>query len=344
MNDPKWYGKVFLGIFALTAAVGIVLIVLTSVSINRGIQSAQEKNGFIIPRQVQYPKNTIAVLNIFSAISYTSEDGFLGRSAEGGTITWIDLLQSVEYNPNVKAVILRINSPGGTVAATQELYNQILRLKKSGKTVVVSMGDIAASGAYYIACAADYIIANPGTLTGSIGVIMANWDFSGLMKKFGVGYNVVKSGKNKDLFSSYRKMTDEETEVLKGVVMDTYDQFLKAVMKGRRMKQATLAPLADGRIFTGRQALKARLIDAVGDFEDAIDKTADLADIKGSPNVTELRQDNRSILKYLNMSVDGIAKRFGLRTNPVIGEIGRAGSTETPSGNNASPVFYLYRP
>lgn len=338
MNDQKWFGRIFISLIALSIAVGLALTVLTAAGIGKGSPVLSDKPSLFTAKQALYPGDTIAVLNLFSPIYYSSDDGYLGLE-RNGSIYWVSVLRSIEENPNVKAVILRINSPGGTIAATQELYNEIYRLKESGKIVTVSMGDIAASGAYYISCAADYIMANPGTLTGSIGVIMANFDLSGLMKKFGVGYNVIKSGKNKDLFSSYRKLEPEEEKLLQDVVMDSYEQFFRAVVKGRKIKSTDLRPLADGRIFTGRQALKMKLIDGLGDFEDTIDKTVKLAGIKGEPNIVELKPEVRGFLKYITSSLSGLTGKM----NPLGREIDAIGRSAGRLNGNTSPVMYLYQ-
>lgn len=279
-----------------------------------------------------YPRDTIAVLNIFSIIRFSEDSDIFGIRTSGATY-WLELLKSIENEPNVKALIVRLNSPGGTVAAVQELYNEILRLRAMGKIVTVSIGDIAASGAYYISCASDYIVANPGSLVGSIGVIMSGLDLTELFKKIGIGYNVIKSGKNKDIFASYRKMTDEEYKLLSDIIIDTYDQFFQAVSIGRNIKPFVLRPLADGRIFNGRQALKYKLIDELGDFDDTIKITAKLANISGVPNVVELKPNLSAIMKLLNSSFEnlGKGKNINLINSPFDG-----------LKEGYSPLLYLY--
>ncbi len=174
-------------------------------------------------------------------------------------------------NEHIKAVLLRINSPGGTVAMSQELNDAIKNLKAKGKPVIASMGDVAASGGYYIACAADKIYASPGTLTGSIGVIMHLLNLSELEKKIGVAPTVIKSGEFKDIGSMDRAPTKEEQELLRNLIMDSYDQFVTAVSEGRKLDKEEVKKLADGRIYSGRQALKVKLVDALGGYEDALD-------------------------------------------------------------------------
>ncbi|MBI3353442.1 MAG: signal peptide peptidase SppA [Nitrospirae bacterium] len=191
-------------------------------------------------------------------------------------------------NPSVKAILLRVDSPGGGVVASQEIYEELRWIKeKKGKKIVTSMGTVAASGGYYVACASDLIVANPGTLTGSIGVIMEFANLEGLFKKIGVEGVVIKSGKHKDIGSPFRGLTKEEKELLQGIIDDVYAQFVSAVVEGRKMKPETVKGLADGRIYTGRQAKELGLVDELGTLQDAINITARLAGIKGEPVIVE---------------------------------------------------------
>ncbi len=202
-------------------------------------------------------------------------------------------------NPSVKAVIVRIDSPGGGVVASQEIYEELKWLKeKRQKKVVASMGTVAASGGYYVACASDWIVANPGTLTGSIGVIMEFANLEGLFKKIGVEGVVIKSGKHKDIGSPFRSLTKDEKDILQAIIDDVYAQFISAVVEGRKMKPEAVKELADGRIFTGRQAKELKLVDELGTMQDAINITAKLAGIKGEPGIIEKRMDF-SILELL---------------------------------------------
>jgi protease-4 len=193
-------------------------------------------------------------------------------------------IKDIEERDDVKAVVLRINSPGGAVGPSQEIHGEIMRLKKT-KTVVASMGAVAASGGYYAAAAAHRIVANPGTITGSIGVIVEFVNAEGLMDKVGLKGYVVKSGKFKDTGSPFRAMDEEEAGVLKSVVDDVNAQFIKAVAEGRNMKVEDVAEIADGRIFTGAQAREKGLVDELGGLTDAINLGAELAGIKGKPYV-----------------------------------------------------------
>ena len=203
----------------------------------------------------------------------------------------IEELRKYRENPGVKAIVLRIDSPGGGVVASQEIYAEVLKTRTEGKVkVVTSMGNLAASGGYYIAAATDKIVANPGTLTGSIGVIMELANVQGLLEKVGVQSVVIKSGKHKDLASPFRTMSPADRAILQTVLDDVHDQFIQAVASGRAMKVEQVRDLADGRVFTGRQARTARLVDELGDLQDAIKLAGKMGGIAGEPRVVETRK------------------------------------------------------
>ena len=210
----------------------------------------------------------------------------------------INQLEKYEKNSSVKAIVLRINSPGGAVVPSQEIYDKILHLKKS-KKVVVSMGSVAASGGYYVACAADRIIANPGTITGSIGVIIQFSQMQELLKKIGLKTIVVKAGRYKDTGSSVRDMTPDEKDLIQGVIDDIHNQFIEVVLSNRNIPREKVEDIADARIFTGRQALKMGLVDDLGNMEYAIDVASDLAGIKGKAEVVYPEKKRKSLIKYL---------------------------------------------
>lgn len=180
-------------------------------------------------------------------------------------------LRKAAKDERVKAVLIRMNTPGGTVATSQEITEAVEAVKAAKKPVYVSMADLSASGGYYVAAAADKIYALPGSITGSIGVIMHLMNFKSLGEKVGIADVVIKSGPFKDIASPYRAMTDEERNILQAMIADSYDQFVTSVAKGRRMKVEDVKKLADGRIYTGRQAKKNGLIDELGGYDDALD-------------------------------------------------------------------------
>jgi protease-4 len=200
----------------------------------------------------------------------------------------IEELKTFSEDPSVKAIVIRIDSPGGGVAPSQEIYNAVKRVRKEkNKTVIASMGTVAASGGYYIAVATDRILANPGTLTGSIGVIMQLANFQELLEKIGVKNVVVKSGKFKDIGSPFRPMQEEDRKVLQLVMNDVHRQFINAVAEGRSLDLAEVEQLADGRVFTGQQAKSILLVDDIGDLHDAIKLAGELGGIEGEPRILE---------------------------------------------------------
>ncbi len=205
------------------------------------------------------------------------------------TETIIDQIHQYRDDQGVKAIVLRINSPGGSVAPVQEIHSE---LKKLEKPIVASMSSTAASGGYYIAAIADEILANPGTLTGSIGVIMQFTKLKGLYEKIGLEQQVVKSGKFKDTGSPLRDLTDEERALLQATLDDVHNQFIDAVFEGRQehLTREDVVALADGRIFSGQQALEHKLVDQLGNLADAIDRAGELGGISGKPKVVRTKR------------------------------------------------------
>ena len=199
-------------------------------------------------------------------------------------------LSNYRHNPNVRGIVLRIDSPGGAVAPAQEIYNEIMKLKADHKTVYVSMGTIAASGGYYIACAANYVLANPGTLTGSIAAVMAFSNIEELTDKIGIKPIIIKSGKYKDVGSPLRGMKPEERKLLQSVVDDVHQQFVQAVAKGRGLPVSEVNEIADGRIMTGQQALTLKLVDEMGGLEKTIELLAKKLGVEGRPKVIEEKE------------------------------------------------------
>jgi protease-4 len=193
-------------------------------------------------------------------------------------------------DPSIRAIVVRIQSPGGVVGPTQEIYDAILRIRNQGKPVVASMGSVAASGGYYLAAAATRIVANPGTLTGSIGVIMQLAEIEGLLKKVGIRYEVIKAGRLKDSASFARPMTPEERAVLQAVLDDMHDQFVTAIAEGRHLGKDRVRALADGRVYSGRMAKDLGLVDALGGFDDAVRLAGELAGIPGRPRLVRPRR------------------------------------------------------
>lgn len=196
---------------------------------------------------------------------------------------------------SIKAIVFYINSPGGGIVPSQEIYEAVKRVRDNSKPVVATMSSVGASGGYYVALGADTIMANPGTTTGSIGVIAEFMNTEGLMDKIGVSFEVIKSGRFKDTGSPYREMTSAERQYLQDYVMDAYNQFVEAVSIERNMDESEVRKLADGRVYTGNQAIQNGLIDLLGDYEDAIDVAAGLAGIGNDPTIIKEAKRRSSI-------------------------------------------------
>jgi len=196
----------------------------------------------------------------------------------------IEEIHQYTEDTGVKAIILRIDSPGGGVGPSQEIHREVVKARAK-KKVFASMGSVAASGGYYIACASDKIVANPGTITGSIGVLMEFTNLEELFKKIGVKGVVLKSGEHKDIGSPFREMTPEEKKIIQMVIDNVHQQFVQAVAEGRKMDRDRVAQIADGRILTGEQAKQLGLVDDIGNLQDAIDLAAKEVAIEGKPNI-----------------------------------------------------------
>ena len=222
----------------------------------------------------------------------------------------ISHLKKFRKNKDVKAIVLRIDSPGGGVGPSQEIYAEVKKTTRL-KKVVASMGAIAASGGYYVGAAADHIMANPGTITGSIGVVIEFANTQELFKKIGISAVVIKSGDYKDTGSPLRKMTPEERKLLEDFVGNVHQQFVTAVAEGRKMSEEKVRNIADGRIFSGQQAQELGLLDSLGNIEDAIGLAAELGGIKGEPSVVYAERKRFSLLELVMGSkfvgvIDGI--------------------------------------
>lgn len=232
-------------------------------------------------------RGNIAIVEINGMIHSGPGGGGLFGFEPGASEPIMKQLRDAAEDDGIKAVVLDIDSPGGTPGGSQAIAVEVRRLAEK-KPVVAAMGDTGASGAYYIASQARQIVANPSTLTGSIGVRMQVLQFYDLMKRYGVSGQEITSGDFKDTGSPFRPMRPDEKVLLESLVQDTYNQFVADVAKGRKLPVAKVRALADGRVFTGNQALKAGLVDKLGNFHDAIQVAADLAGIKGKPSTRRL--------------------------------------------------------
>jgi len=223
-------------------------------------------------------KGKVAVIRLNGIITSSGQSGLL---ASGGISPKLvrDYLREAESDGGVKAVVLRVNSPGGSAGASQEIASEIRRFKETtGKPVIISMGDIAASGGYYISAYADRIVANPSTLTGSIGVITDFIYIEGLLEKLGLELEIVKTGRHKDM--GIWPLTDEQRKIMQDITDDLYEQFVAAVAQGRGLTAAQVRELATGQLYTGNQALSLGLVDELGGLDTAVDVAASLAGIR----------------------------------------------------------------
>lgn len=261
-NTSKWFWGIFLSlVFIGLVFVGVCFLLIA--------QAIKHRTTFEYTSRGSGDK--IAVVDINDVI-FSSEKT-------------VEQIKNYREDKSIKAIILRINSPGGGVAASQEIYEEVKRTRDSGKIIVVSMGSIAASGGYYISCGANLIVANPGSLTGSIGVIMQFINFKDLAEKLGIKETTIKSGDLKDSGNPFRDVNNKDSVYFQDIIDNTFTQFTEVVAKERKMNLDTLMKYANGRVFTGLQAKEYGLVDSLGTFEDAIRITAGIAGIEGEPRI-----------------------------------------------------------
>lgn len=238
-------------------------------------------------------KDRVALLRIEGVITSGEAAGSFFGATGAHSDSIISALREAIEDDSIKALVVRVNSPGGSAAASEEIFNALVEVKEAGKPIIVSMADVAASGGYFVSAPADFIYANATTLTGSIGVIMQIPNFEGLFELLGVNMRTLKAGEFKDIGSAYRPMTDEEREMLETMLADTHDVFIDYVARGRQnLDIEQVRTLATGQIWSGNQALEVGLIDGIGGLRDAILKAAELAGIEGEPVIEELGKTN----------------------------------------------------
>lgn len=269
----------------LTVAILAMLILVAVIAIVDISFKIEEKRSREIKLVIPDTGSGVGIVRVEGPIELSSPSGPF--SLQGGAESVVRRLNALEKDSSIKAVVIRINSPGGTVAATQEIYEKIMKLRRKNIPVVASMGDVAASGGYYVAAACNHIVANYGTVTGSIGVIAYSPNLRRLFDKFGIEMNVIKSGKYKDILASHRDMTAEERSLLQQMIDSSYGKFVRDVALGRNMSETDIMKIADGRIMSGATALENKLIDQTGTFEDAIAKARELAGLDEDAPVYE---------------------------------------------------------
>ncbi len=276
----------------------------------------------------------VFVVMVFSIMYYVFHDDENEEVASGsnGTIALIELKEPIvssentvrlfkKYRANsaVKAIVFRVESPGGGVAASQEIYEEVKKTRDSGKPVVVSMGAMAASGGYYVSCGANKIVANPGTITGSIGVISQFMHFNQLLDKIGVSSTTIKSGKLKDAGSPMRAPTEEDRKYFQEMIDDVYGQFVAVVSNERKLPLDLVKTLADGRVYTGKRAYELGLVDTLGTYEDAIVIAGKLANIKGTPaTIREKKKEKISDMLFGNVKNEVVGLKNELLNHPLL--------------------------
>jgi protease-4 len=241
--------------------------------------------------------------------------------------TIVRYLRNVKGDESVKAVVLRVDSPGGSVVASRQIYDAVMQVRASGKPVVASLGEIAASGGYYIVAGAEIIYAHPTTLTGSIGVISVFRSIEGLTEKIGVKFTVIKSGPHKDETYGYRDLTTEERGIWQALVDEVYEDFVSVVAHGRNLDPARVRQLADGRVYTGRQAQMLGLVNDLGDLDAAVETAARRGGISGAPRIIKFRNAPDLFVSFSSMF-------FPRRNAPAL--------TDLFAQNYAGRLLYLY--
>jgi len=272
-KSTKWF-LIILGILALIAAGFILLFISMLGGHSESTETVITGSG-----------DRIAVVDLKGVIT-SSED--VNRQ-----------LKKYREDHSIKAILLHIDSPGGGVVASQEMYEEVRKIRDGGKPVVVSMGSLAASGGYYVACGGSRLVANRGTLTASIGVISEFLQLRDALNKLGIDVKTVKSGRLKDAGSPTRKMSDEDERYFQSLMDDVHQQFIAVVERERKMSHDAVVAVADGRVFTGEQAVTMGLVDTLGTYEDAVKIAAQLAGIRGEPSIVKERKRQSWLTPFL---------------------------------------------
>lgn len=283
-------------------------------------ETAKEENSLLTAiSKSKSSKPGIAWIKVRGVIAQDNDSGAFSRQMGAGAIA--KRIHQAAEDKNVKAIVLDINSPGGTVASVQNIYDELLKAKEQGKKIVALMRDVAASGGFYIAMAADKIVAEPGTITGSVGVIMQTSNVEGLFEKIGVKVIPITSGKYKDMGSSFRPMTDAEKALLQDMVNDTYTQFFAAVKAGRpNVKAEDLKEYTDGRVFTGQRAFNIGFVDKLGGEEEARKLAGELAGLTDPEIINQRGANLREFVFSLGSSMESqsLAKQLQTLSTPSV--------------------------
>ncbi len=316
---PGFLSVALLVLFFVSAVCGVYLTVKPSMKCSTA-EDKKEISGLLSSSlQTKDASASVAWIKVRGVIATDNSTSPLTRPQGAGAIA--KKIRDAGEDKDVKAIVLDINSPGGTVAAVQNIYGEILKAKENGKKVVALFRDVAASGGFYIAMAADKIVAEPGTITGSVGVIMQSANVEGLFEKIGVKMEPITSGKYKDIGSAYRPMTQAEKALLQDMVNDTYTQFFAAVKAGRpEVSEDVLLEYTDGRIFTGQRAYNLGFIDKLGGEEEALKLAGELAGVE-NPKIISSKSDNlRDFIFSIGSSMENasLAKQLETLATPSV--------------------------
>ncbi len=312
------WGVLLLITFLISACCGLFLSVRPLPQCPKNTGNSERENA-LVDSLSKSAKPGIAWIKVRGVIAQDNSTGPFARPQGAAAIA--KRIRQAAEDKNVKAIVLDINSPGGTVASVQNIYGELQKAKEKGKKIVALFRDVAASGGFYIAMAADKIVAEPGTITGSVGVIMQTSNVEGLFTKIGVKMVPITSGKYKDMGSAYRPMTDAEKAILQDMVNDTYTQFFAAVKAGRPdVKPEDLTEYTDGRVFTGQRAFNLGFIDKLGGEEEARLLAGELAGLKDPKVLTQRGDGIREFIFSLgsNMENQSLAKQLQLLSTPSV--------------------------
>jgi protease IV len=333
MNGKRWAALgIAVGIFIVSIVINVVshfAFTDTEEYFNDIFASDSKYTEEVVEGDDEY--NKIAVFEVDGVIQDTGDSSSFISSGGYNHRVFMDKLQMAKEDKNIKGIVLDINSPGGGVVESAEIYDKIKEIQKdTKKPVYVSMRSIAASGGYYISAPADKIFASPETLTGSLGVIMEGMNYSKLAKKYGVEFVTIKSGPYKDIMSPNREMTKEEREILQKMINNSYNQFVKIIAEGRNMPEQDVRKLADGRVYDGRQAKEARLIDDFGHLDDVTDAMK-----------KKLHINNAQVVRYTDEA--GLGSLFSMGAQKLMGEdLEKAGLMKLLTNRNSPRLMYLY--
>lgn len=310
------------------AIISVMFVLMIVVLVANAKRFSIDTTSYSWNEQVLQGSGPDKIVQLFVEDVIAQQPGYGGSFHSSG---FISQLNQAMNDDSVKGVVIRVDSPGGEVVASDEIYNKIVEVKQAGKPVIVSMGSVAASGGYYISAPADYIFANPATLTGSLGVIFSIPNFEKAADWIGYKENVIKSGIYKDIGNPLREMSAGEREVFQALVDESYQRFVDIIAEGRKLPRQQVLKIADGRVYSGRQAKELKLIDEFGSLEDATRYAADLLKLENPQVVTYTSEED------LMSILTGLQQKTNLSAADVLHEI-------APRFSAQPRLLYLFQP